>query len=219
MSGLEDRGARAAEAAARRRLELVPANADFRSQLAWSLVAQRRFDDALPELEKTIARAFAAASKDKDVVVVDTAGRLHTHANLMKELEKVHKVAGREVAGAPHEVLLVLDATTGQNAIQQAQLFKDALPVSGIVLTKLDGTAKGGVILGIVDQHQVPIEFIGVGERVEDHVKLVPAEVLAKAFSLGPPKQDTAAYAGVVSAEGDYMLIELGRVKVRSNAP
>ncbi|MCB9611427.1 MAG: signal recognition particle-docking protein FtsY [Sandaracinus sp.] len=103
-----------------------------------------------------------------DVIICDTAGRLHTKTPLMQELEKVGRSVEKALGRAADEVLLVLDSTTGQNAIQQAQIFKEALPVSGIALTKLDGSAKGGVILGIVDQHQVPVRFIGLGERVED---------------------------------------------------
>lgn len=103
-----------------------------------------------------------------DVIICDTAGRLHTKTPLMQELEKVGRSVEKALGRGADEVLLVLDATTGQNAIQQAQIFKEALPVSGIALTKLDGSAKGGVILGIVDQHQVPVRFIGLGERVED---------------------------------------------------
>jgi fused signal recognition particle receptor len=115
---------------------------------------------------------FDAIQKAKDanldIVIADTAGRLHTKVPLMDELKKLGRTVEKALGRPADHVLLVLDATTGQNAIQQAQLFKDALPLSGIVLTKLDGTAKGGVILGIVDQHGVPIEFVGVGERVED---------------------------------------------------
>lgn len=104
-----------------------------------------------------------------DVVIADTAGRLHTQAPLMEELKKVARTVEKALDGRPaDEVLLVLDSTNGQNALQQAQLFREALPVSGIALTKLDGTAKGGVILGIVDEHKVPIRYIGIGERVED---------------------------------------------------
>jgi fused signal recognition particle receptor len=103
-----------------------------------------------------------------DVVIADTAGRLHTKANLMDELQKVGRVAGKALAGAPHETWLVIDATNGQNAIAQAQMFTQAMPITGIVLTKLDGTAKGGVILGIADQLKIPVRYIGVGERVED---------------------------------------------------
>jgi fused signal recognition particle receptor len=109
-----------------------------------------------------------AKSDGTDIVIADTAGRLHTKVPLMDELKKLGRTIEKALGRPADHVLLVLDATTGQNAIQQAQLFKEALPISGIVLTKLDGTAKGGVILGIVDQHQVPIEFIGVGEKVED---------------------------------------------------
>ena len=109
-----------------------------------------------------------AKDEEVDIVIADTAGRLHTKVPLMDELKKLGRTVEKALGRPADHVLLVLDATTGQNAIQQAQLFKEALPLSGIVLTKLDGTAKGGVILGIVDQHQVPIEFIGVGERVED---------------------------------------------------
>jgi fused signal recognition particle receptor len=103
-----------------------------------------------------------------DVVIADTAGRLHTKTNLMEELQKVRRVAGKALEGAPHETWLVIDATSGQNAIAQAQVFTQAMSVTGIVLTKLDGTAKGGVILGIADQLRIPVRFIGVGERVED---------------------------------------------------
>jgi fused signal recognition particle receptor len=115
---------------------------------------------------------FDAIRKGKaqgaDVVIGDTAGRLHTKADLMQELEKVRRVVGKAEEGAPHETWLVIDATSGQNAIAQAQIFTQAMAVTGIVLTKLDGTAKGGVILGIVDQLGIPVRYIGVGERVED---------------------------------------------------
>jgi len=110
----------------------------------------------------------AAKSRGSDEVIVDTAGRLHTRANLMKELEKVRSVAAREVDGAPHEVLLVLDATTGSNGIEQAQQFGATAGVNGVVLTKLDGTAKGGVVLAIADILKLPVRWIGVGEAVDD---------------------------------------------------
>jgi fused signal recognition particle receptor len=132
---------------------------------------------------------FDAIEKAKgegiDIVIADTAGRLHTKVPLMDELKKLGRTVEKALGRPADHVLLVLDATTGQNAIQQAQLFKDALPLSGIVLTKLDGTAKGGVILGIVDQHQVPIEFIGVGERVED-LKPFSAEAFLEALFESP---------------------------------
>ncbi len=110
----------------------------------------------------------AAKARGTDLVIVDTAGRLHTKANLMEELKKVKRILARELEGAPHEVLLVVDATTGQNAINQARTFHEALGVTGIILTKLDGTAKGGVIVGIANELRLPVRFIGIGERVED---------------------------------------------------
>lgn len=110
----------------------------------------------------------AARSQQADVVIADTAGRLHTRVNLVEELRKVHRVCGKAMEGAPHEVLLVLDATTGQNAINQAKEFHSSLNVTGIALTKLDGTAKGGVIIGICDTFGIPVRYIGIGEQVED---------------------------------------------------
>jgi len=110
----------------------------------------------------------AGVSRKADVVLIDTAGRLHTKRNLMEELQKIRRVAGRKVAGAPHEVWLVLDATTGQNAISQAEMFNNALGVTGIILTKLDGTAKGGIVVGISHQLGIPIQFIGIGEKLDD---------------------------------------------------
>ncbi len=109
-----------------------------------------------------------AQTEGLDVVIADTAGRLHTKTDLMAELEKLGRVLSKAMPGAPHETWLVLDSTSGQNAIAQAQIFTQAMKVSGIVLTKLDGTAKGGVILGITDQLKIPVRYIGVGERVED---------------------------------------------------
>ncbi len=109
-----------------------------------------------------------AAEIGADVVLADTAGRLHTKTNLMEELKKVARTIEKALPGAPHETLLVLDATNGQNAMQQAAMFKEALPVSGIVLTKLDGTAKGGVILGVCAEHNLPVRYIGVGERPDE---------------------------------------------------
>lgn len=110
----------------------------------------------------------AAQSRRADILILDTAGRLHTKVNLMEELKKVQRVVGREVPGAPHENLLVLDASTGQNAINQAKLFNEAVGVTGIALTKLDGTAKGGIIIPIARELRIPIRFIGVGEKIED---------------------------------------------------
>ncbi|MBI4013513.1 MAG: signal recognition particle-docking protein FtsY [Candidatus Rokubacteria bacterium] len=110
----------------------------------------------------------AAQARRADVLIVDTAGRLHTKSNLMSELGKVKRVIGRQLAGAPHETLLVLDATTGQNGIAQARLFHEALTLSGLVLTKLDGTAKGGIVVRIARELALPIKLVGTGERPED---------------------------------------------------
>ena len=110
----------------------------------------------------------ASQSRGSDVVIVDTAGRLHTKSTLMEELQKIHRVAGRKLPGAPHEVWLVLDATTGQNALTQAEMFHSALGVTDIVLTKLDGTAKGGIVVGISHQLGLPIRFVGIGEKIDD---------------------------------------------------
>jgi fused signal recognition particle receptor len=110
----------------------------------------------------------SAKAKKADILICDTAGRLQNKVNLMKELEKVKRVIEREIPGAPHEVLLVLDATTGQNAMIQAKTFKEATNVSGIVLTKLDGTAKGGIVLAIRNELQVPVKYVGLGEKMDD---------------------------------------------------
>jgi fused signal recognition particle receptor len=135
-----------------------------------------------------------AKDHDIDIVIADTAGRLHTKVPLMDELKKLGRTVEKALGRPADHVLLVLDATTGQNAIQQAQLFKDALPVSGIVLTKLDGTAKGGVILGIVDRHGLPVEFIGVGERVED-LKAFDTESFLEALFEAPEELESSAEA------------------------
>ena len=110
----------------------------------------------------------AAVARGADVVILDTAGRLHTKTNLVEELKKVQRIVARELPGAPHENLLVLDASTGQNALSQARLFNEAVGVTGIALTKLDGTAKGGIIVAIARELRIPIRFIGVGEKVDD---------------------------------------------------
>lgn len=110
----------------------------------------------------------ASISRDVDVMIADTAGRLHTKKPLMDELSKIGRVMKRELPGAPHEVLLVLDATTGQNAIMQAKVFDQAVPVTGIALTKLDGTAKGGIVIAIRDELGIPIKLIGIGEKIDD---------------------------------------------------
>jgi fused signal recognition particle receptor len=123
------------------------------------------------------------AAEKADVVICDTAGRLHTKTPLMEELKKVKRVIGKAAAGAPHEVLLVLDATNGQNAIAQARQFHEALGVTGIVLTKLDGTAKGGVVIGICDELRIPVRFVGVGETVADLKPFAPKEFVEALFA------------------------------------
>jgi fused signal recognition particle receptor len=110
----------------------------------------------------------AAKSGRSDVIIIDTAGRLHTKINLMEELKKMKRIMARELPGAPHEILLVLDATTGQNAVAQAKMFHDEIGVTGIVITKLDGTAKGGVIIRIAQDLNIPIRYIGIGEDLDD---------------------------------------------------
>lgn len=125
----------------------------------------------------------AARARKAEYVILDTAGRLHTRANLMEELKKVRRVAGREIAGAPHEVLLVLDATSGQNALAQARTFKDVVEVTGIVLAKLDGTAKGGVVLAIREELGIPVKLIGIGEGVEDLGDFDPVEFVETLFA------------------------------------
>ncbi len=118
----------------------------------------------------------AAKARGVDYVILDTAGRLHTHVNLMRELEKVKRVVEREIPGAPHEILLALDATSGQNGLSQATTFKEAVDVTGIALTKLDGTAKGGIILAIRDSLGIPVKLIGIGEGIDDLRDFDPRE-------------------------------------------
>jgi fused signal recognition particle receptor len=122
---------------------------------------------AFDAMEQAIARGT-------EVVIVDTAGRLHTQSDLMKELEKVHRVIGKKLPGAPHETLMVLDSTVGQNALAQIRTFGQTLPLTGIVLTKMDGTAKGGIVVAIKAEFDLPVKFIGVGESVDD---LIPFEI------------------------------------------
>jgi fused signal recognition particle receptor len=135
------------------------------------------------------AVAFDATTRAReagaDVLLVDTAGRLHTKVPLMDEIKKVSKTIGKAMEGAPHETLLVLDATTGQNALQQASLFRDALDLTGIVLTKLDGTAKGGIVLAICDELHVPVRYVGLGERAEDLREFHADEFVEALFGRG----------------------------------
>ena len=124
----------------------------------------------------------AALSRKTDTVFIDTAGRLHTKKNLMEELQKIRRVAGRKLPGAPHEIWLVLDATTGQNAISQAEMFNSSLGVTGIILTKLDGTAKGGIVIGISHQLGIPIKYIGIGEKIDDLRQFNPSDFVQAIF-------------------------------------
>jgi fused signal recognition particle receptor len=124
----------------------------------------------------------AGKARKRDVILVDTAGRLHTRVNLMAELEKIARIAGREVPGAPHEVLLVLDATVGQNGLTQAREFMGAAGVTGIILTKLDGTAKGGIAVAIAHDLKLPIRYVGVGEAIDDLVPFSPEEYVDALF-------------------------------------
>jgi fused signal recognition particle receptor len=135
-----------------------------------------------------IKKAEAAGA---DIVLADTAGRLHTKTNLMSEMTKIAKTAEKALAGAPHEILLVIDATNGQNALAQAKEFKESLPLTGIVLTKLDGTAKGGVVLGICDSLKIPVRFIGLGERPDDLHDFSPDDFVEAL--LGKETEATAA--------------------------
>lgn len=135
----------------------------------------------------------AARARNVDVLIIDTAGRLHNKTNLMEELKKVGRVIQRDIPEAPHEVLLVLDATTGQNAVSQAKLFGQASGVTGIVLTKLDGTAKGGVVISIKDELAIPVKLIGIGEQIDD-LRDFDAGAFAQAlFGLADPEEDEDA--------------------------
>jgi len=125
--------------------------------------------------EKAVARKF-------DVLIVDTAGRLHTQTHLMKELDKIRRIVSKQIPGAPHEVLLVLDATSGQNAIAQAENFKKTIDCTGIILAKLDGTAKGGAIFGVKQKLNLPVKFVGLGEGVDDLEVFDPNEYVEKLF-------------------------------------
>ena len=124
----------------------------------------------------------AAAARNADILILDTAGRLHTKKDLMLQLTKIRDVITRKIPGSPHEVLLVLDATTGQNAISQAKLFTEAINVTGIFLAKLDGTARGGIVIAIKDKLDIPVKFIGLGEKPEDIAEFDPANFVEALF-------------------------------------
>jgi fused signal recognition particle receptor len=128
----------------------------------------------------------AAKTRGMDVVLIDTAGRLHTKIHLVEELKKIRRVIAREQPGAPHETLLVLDAITGQNGLQQARVFKESMDLTGIVLTKLDGTAKGGVVVAIQEELRIPVQYVGVGEQVEDLQRFDPETFVRALFENNP---------------------------------
>lgn len=123
----------------------------------------------------------AAKARGKDVLIIDTAGRLHTNTNLMEQLKKIKRVICKEMEDGPHEILLVMDATTGQNGLSQAKMFHEALHLTGIVLTKLDGTSKGGIVVQIIDELKIPVKYIGIGEKLED-LKVFNPEEFANAL-------------------------------------
>ncbi len=122
---------------------------------------------------------------NQDVIIIDTAGRLHTSVNLMEELKKIKRVIGKKLAGAPHEVMLVIDATTGQNTISQARLFNEAVGITGLTLTKLDGTAKGGIVANVCRELKIPVRFIGIGEQIDDLRDFDPREFVDALFATG----------------------------------
>lgn len=138
----------------------------------------------------------SAKSRGVDVLICDTAGRLQNKVNLMNELQKVHRVISREIPGAPHEVLLALDATTGQNAMIQAQTFKEVTDVTGIVLTKLDGTAKGGIVLAIRNKLKIPVKFVGLGEKLDDLQPFDAQKYVYGLFAEGLDKEQQLEDAG-----------------------
>jgi len=160
-------------AAAVEQLEIWAARLDI------EIIKQRSGADPSAVVFDSLA---AAKRRQDDLVIVDTAGRLHTKYNLMSELQKMCRIAGREVPNAPHQVLLVIDGTTGQNGLQQARQFTEQAGVTGIILTKLDGTAKGGVVVAITRELGLPIQFVGVGEKIDDLLPFNPREFVESLF-------------------------------------
>ncbi len=159
---------------------------EWSSRVGCEIVRQAPGSDPAAVVYDGIA---AARSRDADVVLIDTAGRLHTQVNLMNELAKVRRVTEKQLPGAPHETLLVIDATTGQNGLRQAQVFAEAVDVTGVVLTKLDGTAKGGIVIAIREELGIPIKLVGVGERLEDLRPFDPDEFARALFLDEAPGQ------------------------------
>jgi len=154
-------------------------------RLGAEIVTGEAKSDPASVAHRAVARAVEIGA---EICIIDTAGRLQTQQNLMKELTKIHNVIGKKVPGAPHEVILVLDATTGQNGISQAKSFSEAVQCSGIVLAKIDGTAKGGVVVAIRQQVGLPVKYLGVGEKAEDLTLFKPSEFVDAMFAdLAPP--------------------------------
>ena len=141
-----------------------------------------KLENDLKEVEKLLFLFASAKAKGADLVICDTAGRLHNKKNLMNELEKINRIIDRELPGAARENLLVLDATTGQNAILQAKEFKNAANITGLVLNKLDGTAKGGIVISIKQELQIPVKFVGVGEKIDDMQEFDSTEFISALF-------------------------------------
>jgi fused signal recognition particle receptor len=176
-------GKLAAKAGAEKKKVLIAAADTFRAAAVEQLAiwAERANAEIVKHRDNADPAAVAydsieaATARGKDIVFVDTAGRLHTKVNLMEELKKIKRAMAKKIPDAPHEILLVLDATTGQNALSQAKMFNESLGVTGIVLTKLDGTAKGGIVVSICSTLNVPLKYIGVGENIEDLQEFDPA--------------------------------------------
>jgi fused signal recognition particle receptor len=183
-------GKLAARATASGKKVLIGAADTFRAAAIEQLMiwAERAKADIVKhkEMADPAAVAFdaveAAKARNADLVLIDTAGRLHTKVNLMEELKKIKRAISKKIPDAPHEILLILDATTGQNALSQAELFNDALDVTGLALTKLDGTAKGGIVISICNALKIPLKYIGIGEKVEDLQKFNAAEFVDALF-------------------------------------
>ena len=183
-------GKLAAKATASGKKVLIAASDTFRAAAVEQLViwAERAGADIVKHGENAdpAAVAFdaitAATARDVDYVLIDTAGRLHTKVNLMEELKKIKRSISKKLPGAPHEILLVLDATTGQNAISQAKLFNDALEITALALTKLDGTAKGGIVISICSSLNIPLKYIGIGEQIEDLQRFEPKSFVQALF-------------------------------------
>ena len=183
-------GKLAARAVAANKKVLIAAADTFRAAAIEQIViwAERAGADVVKHKNKSDPASVvydsleAAQARGADLVIVDTAGRIHTNVNLMEELKKIKRTISKKIPEAPHEILLVLDATTGQNALSQAKLFNDAIDITGIALTKLDGTAKGGIVISICDTLKIPLKYIGIGETIEDLQKFDPVQYVNALF-------------------------------------